>query len=85
MRHLRTQAKQLLDDAGGHRRTFRYHIIAPLIKSAVELYDKALSQPTPVELKAAMSSVLQTANDIKKDTSTIKRITNTINMVAPLN
>ncbi|EKG09471.1 Zinc finger CCHC-type protein [Macrophomina phaseolina MS6] len=81
---LRTQAKQLLDDAGDHRRSFRYHTIVPLIESAIELCDKALGQPTPAELKAAVSSVLQTANDIKKDTSAIKRTTDTINVAAPL-
>lgn len=81
---LRTQAKQLLNDAGDHRRSFRYPTIAPLIESAVELCDKALGQPTPAELKAAVSLVLQTANDIKKDTSAIKRTTNTINTAVPL-
>lgn len=80
---LRTQAKQLFNDVGDHRRSFRYHTIAPLIESAIELYDKALGQPTPAELKAATSSVFQTANDIK-DTSTIKCTTNTINIVTPL-
>ncbi|EKG09001.1 Zinc finger CCHC-type protein [Macrophomina phaseolina MS6] len=79
---LRTQAKQLLDDAGDNRRSFRYHTIAPLIESAIELCDKALSQPTPAELRAAVNSVLQTANDIKKDTSAIKRTTDTISTAA---
>ncbi|EKG09412.1 Zinc finger CCHC-type protein [Macrophomina phaseolina MS6] len=79
---LRTQAKQLLDDTGEHRRSFRYHTIASLIESAIRLCDKALGQPTPAELKAVVNSVLQTANDIK-DTSAIKRTTDTINTAAP--
>ncbi|EKG09140.1 hypothetical protein MPH_13862 [Macrophomina phaseolina MS6] len=81
---LSTQAKQFLDDAGDHRRSFHYHTIVPLIKSAIKLCDKALSQPTPAELKAVAHSVLQTANDMKKDTSAIRRTTDSINTADPL-
>lgn len=80
---LRTQAQQLLDNAGESRRSFRFQTIVPLIQSIIELYDKALNQPTPAELKAVMHSIQQTTNDIKKDTTTIRRTTEAVNMADP--
>lgn len=49
-----TQAKQLRDNAGENRPSFRFLAVAPLIEGTIELCDKALNQPTPADLKAAM-------------------------------